>query len=90
MAAMRIRSFLSFSAGAAVGAGAMYLMDPEQGPARRREARRDALRGARRGATACLANAARYAGEVARSAAQGYRQSQFEAELDGLGPSAER
>lgn len=39
---MRIRSLLAMTTGAALGAGTMYLLDPEQGETRRREVRRTA------------------------------------------------
>lgn len=43
---MRIRSVFALSAGAAMGAGTMYLLDPDQGGVRRREL---AVRAADRG-----------------------------------------
>jgi hypothetical protein len=69
---VRVRSLLSLSTGAALGAGAMYLLDPDHGPVRRREARRTALREARRGAVSATVRAARQAEEVASAAITGY------------------
>jgi hypothetical protein len=69
---VRVRSLLSLSTGAALGAGAMYLLDPDHGPTRRREARRTALREARRGAVTATVRAARQAEEVASAAITGY------------------
>ncbi len=43
---MRIRTLVAVGVGAALGAGGMYLLDPEHGDARRREA---ASRAAERG-----------------------------------------
>lgn len=71
---MRARTLVTFSAGAAAGASAMYLLDPEHGPARRREARRSAVRRARAGALELVAEARRQALEVARSAVEGYHR----------------
>jgi hypothetical protein len=79
---MRLRTLMTLATGAAAGAGAMYLLDPEHGPARRREVRRSALRRARRGATSALQEGQRQARAIARSAADGYRQAQAH---DGAG-----
>jgi hypothetical protein len=69
---VRVRSIVTLGTGAALGAGAMYLLDPDQGPVRRREARRSALREARRGAVRAVKRAAQQADEVASAAASGY------------------
>lgn len=69
---MRVRSLLSLGTGAALGAGAMYLLDPDHGPGRRREARRTAFREARRGAVSATVRAAHQAEEVASAAIGGY------------------
>jgi hypothetical protein len=69
---VRVRSILTLGTGAALGAGAMYLLDPEQGPVRRREARRSALREARQGAVRAAVRAARNAEAAATAAATGY------------------
>lgn len=63
---------VTFSTGAAMGASVMYLLDPEHGPQRRREARRSAVRRARAGAVDLAADARRRAGEMVRAAADGY------------------
>lgn len=72
---MRVRSLLTLGTGAALGAGAMYLLDPEHGPSRRREARRSALREARRGAVRAAARAAKQAEDVAVAAVTGYAEA---------------
>jgi hypothetical protein len=69
---VRVRSIVNLGTGAALGAGAMYLLDPDHGPVRRREARRTALREARRGAVTAAIRAARQAEEVASAAITGY------------------
>jgi gas vesicle protein len=72
---MRIRTLFTFGAGAAVGASAMYLLDPEHGAERRREARRSAAAQAREGAVRAATEARRRAEEVAVSAAAGYQEA---------------
>lgn len=69
---MRVRSVVSLGTGAALGAGAMYLLDPDHGRDRRREARRTALREARRSAVRGVVRSARRAEEVAAAAVAGY------------------
>ncbi|MEX1164098.1 MAG: hypothetical protein WEB03_11015 [Nitriliruptor sp.] len=69
---MRVRSLVTLGTGAALGAGVMYLLDPDHGPERRREARRSALREARRGAVRVAVRAAERAEEVATAAVAGY------------------
>jgi hypothetical protein len=69
---VRVRSLVSLGTGAAVGAGAMYLLDPDHGPVRRREARRTAFREARRGAVRATVRAAKQAEQVASAAIDGY------------------
>jgi uncharacterized protein YggE len=70
---MRARTLVTFAAGAAAGAGWMYLLDPEHGEARRREARREAARRARQGAVDLAADTRRRAEEVTRAALDGYQ-----------------
>jgi hypothetical protein len=82
---VRIRTLLTFGSGAAVGAGAMYLLDPAHGEARRREARKLAAAQAKQGAIAAVHEARRRAEEVAVAAAAGFRESRA-----GDGPSAQR
>lgn len=72
---MRLRRWLTLSAGASAGAAAMYLLDPDHGPARRRVARQQVLRQARSGAAATLVEARRRSGEIATAAVAGYQQS---------------
>lgn len=48
---MRIRTIATLGFGAAAGAGAMYLLDPEHGRQRRAQARRDAVARAQEGLT---------------------------------------
>lgn len=82
---MRVRTWLTFSTGAAVGAGAMYLLDPEAGPARRRVARQQALRQARSGTAAALVEARERAGEAATAALAGYREARRSDATTGAG-----
>jgi gas vesicle protein len=72
---VRIRTLFTFGAGAAVGASAMYLLDPEHGPERRRDARRTAMAQARDGAARAVVEARRRAEEVAVSAVAGYQEA---------------
>ena len=74
---MRIRTWLAWWAGVVVGAAAMYLLDPEHGPRRRREARRDALQRLRRAATGALATARAQASAAAAAGVEGYRSSRI-------------
>ena len=75
---MRVRSMLTLSTGAALGAGVMYLLDPEHGAARRRDARRQLLRQARQGAGRAVVDARRRAAELSAAAITGYHQSRME------------
>lgn len=65
---------VTFWAGAAAGASVMYLLDPEHGPQRRREARRSAVRRARSGAVDLAADARRRAEDMVRAAAEGFER----------------
>jgi hypothetical protein len=78
---MRVRSLVSFGAGAAIGAGWMYLRDPEHGDARRRELRREAFRRARAGAVGAAGDLRRRGEEVVYAAVAGFEQGR--AERDG-------
>ncbi len=75
---VRVRSLLSLSTGAMVGAGAMYLLDPEHGVERRKRARRRAVRTARAGAVHAGVDVARRAEALAVAAVAGYRQARVE------------
>lgn len=79
---MRVRAVLTFAAGAAAGAGATYLLDPEAGALRRREARRDALRQARDAAVAIGRGGTALTADVTRAAVDGYRQARLDAAGD--------
>jgi hypothetical protein len=83
---MRPRTVVSFASGAAVGAGWMYLADPDHGPDRRRQLRRDALRGARRGALALASETRRRAEEFAYAAVAGYQQGRVESRQEAESP----
>lgn len=72
---MRIRTLLAACAGAAVGAGAVYLGDPEHGRQRRGEARSWAVAQGRQRATAAVGAAARSARSYASAAVEGYREA---------------
>lgn len=75
---MRIRTLLTLTTGAALGAGAMYLLDPVHGEQRRRDARRYALGQAREGAGRVLHEARTRAEEAAVAAVAGYQQARAE------------
>lgn len=72
---MRIRTLLTLSTGAAIGAGTMYLLDPEHGPKRRREARASAMAQAREGTVRAALDAKRRAEELAVAAVAGYHEA---------------
>jgi hypothetical protein len=78
---VRVRTMLTLSTGAALGAGAMYLLDPEHGPDRRREARRTAARSAREGAVRAAADARQRAEALTVAAVAGYRQARTEQDV---------
>lgn len=71
---MRLRTWLTLTTGAAAGAGAMYLLDPEHGVERRRHARQHALRQAQQQAVRLAAEGRRQAGELAGAARAGFEQ----------------
>lgn len=71
---MRARTLVTFAVGATAGASAMYLLDPEHGLERRREARRSAVRRARSGAVELGTDAQRRAEEMVRAAVEGYHR----------------
>jgi gas vesicle protein len=77
---VRIRTLLTLGTGAAIGASAMYLLDPEHGPARRREARRTAAVQARDGALRTVTEARRRAEEAAGAAVAGFQDARAAAE----------
>ncbi|GGI09072.1 hypothetical protein GCM10011354_32250 [Egicoccus halophilus] len=79
---MRVRSMLSFSAGAAMGAGWMYLKDPEHGGDRRRELRRDALRRVRSTALGAAGDLRRRGEELALAAVAGFEQGRTREQAD--------
>ncbi len=72
---MRVRSLVTLGTGAALGAGAMYLLDPDAGSTRRRDARRTALREVRRGAVRAVTRAAEQAGQATDAAVTGYLEA---------------
>jgi hypothetical protein len=80
---VRVRTVVTFAAGAATGAGVMYLLDPEAGVGRRRELRRDAVQQATAGVVAAGKGGAQLATELTRAAAEGYRQARIDADPDG-------
>lgn len=65
---------VTFSTGAALGAGWMYLKDPEHGPDRRRELRREALRKARSGAVGAARDVRSRGEEMFLAAVAGFEQ----------------
>lgn len=79
---MRVRTVVTFTAGAATGAGVMYLLDPDAGVGRRRELRRDAVQQVKEGVVAAGRGGGRLATELIRTAAEGYRQARADAAPD--------
>ena len=77
---MRVRTVVTFAAGAVAGAGVMHLLDPDAGEARRRELRKDALQRTKAGAVAAGRGGAQFASELARTAAESYRQARADAD----------
>ena len=76
---MRIRTFLTFSVGAACGAGAMYLLDPYSGEQRRRELRRDAYQQAKQGAITATRAGAELTRDLGAAAVEGYQEARADA-----------
>lgn len=83
---MRIRTLLTLATGAAAGAGAMYLLDPEHGEARRRQARRSAVAQARSGAATALVEGRRRAEDLAVAAWAGYQEARTDPDQVGSRP----
>jgi len=71
---VRIRTVLAMTTGAALGAGWMYLLDPDHGEQRRREARREAAHQVRDGAVRAALDAKRRVEDVALAAVSGYHE----------------
>jgi uncharacterized iron-regulated membrane protein len=80
---VRVRTVFALTTGAALGAGSMYLFDPEHGELRRREARREAARQVKDGTVRAALDAKRRAEEVALAAVAGYQQARAESDLPG-------
>ncbi len=79
---MKVRRTLTLGLGAALGASGMYLLDPEHGRQRRREALRSAVARARRGVEVSWGDADRYrdrAGRLADRARAGFDQGRQDA-----------
>lgn len=71
---MRIRTWLAMAFGAVVGAGSVYLFDPDHGRTRRRTAAGRARRGAAKRARGVAAGAARQARSMAVEARRGFSE----------------
>ena len=69
---MRVRSMMAMTTGAALGAGAMYLLDPDAGDQRRREVRRSALRELGRHGADLASRGVSRAGTVLEAAVYGF------------------
>ena len=72
---VRIRTLLTLSTGAVIGAGTMYLLDPEHGPQRRRDARAYLLAQAREGTVRAVVDAKQRAEDLAVAAVAGYHEA---------------
>lgn len=77
---MRIRTMLAFGLGAAVGAGATYLGDPDHGEGRRVEARRWAVARGREQAVTALSATGRAVRTYALAAIEGFREGAVDAD----------
>lgn len=75
---MRLRTLLTLTAGAALGAGTMYLTDPEHGSDRRRVARKEAFAQARRGAARAATDGPRHAAGLLDAVVTGYQQARVQ------------
>lgn len=71
---MRIRTMLAFGLGAAVGAGATYLGDPDHGVQRRAEAGRWAVARGREQAVTILAAGVQASRTYVSAALEGFRE----------------
>ena len=82
---MRLRTVMALTAGAAAGAGATYLFDPDLGPQRRRHARRNALRQGRVVALHALRRATQEVASAASAGVVGYQQAREAARATEIG-----
>lgn len=71
---MRIRTVLALGAGAALGASATYLLDPDHGTERRRDARSRAVARGRAELTSRGSDAVARARTLATESATGFRE----------------
>ena len=87
---MRLRTVVAVTTGAAAGAGATYLFDPDHGPQRRRLARRNALRQAQKGALRGVRRTRREVAALAAAGVAGYQRGRAApaTEIGGDGRSA--
>lgn len=76
---MKVRRTITLAVGAALGAGGMYLLDPEHGPARRREAAKQALARAREGVQRDPKVAMAEVRTLADRAREGFAQARLDA-----------
>jgi hypothetical protein len=76
---VRVRTVLTFAAGAAAGAGATYLLDPDAGELRRRQLRRDALHQAKDAGITLAKGGATLTADLSRAAVEGYREARLDA-----------
>jgi hypothetical protein len=77
---MRLRTYLSMAVGAGIGAGAMYLLDPDSGERRRRELRRDAYTHVKEGAVTATKAGVELSRDLTSAAVDGYREGRAELE----------
>jgi gas vesicle protein len=77
---VRIRTLATMTVGAGIGAGAMYLLDPDSGEQRRRALRRDAYKQVKQGAATATKAGLELGRDVTTAAVDGYREARAEDE----------
>jgi gas vesicle protein len=77
---VRIRTLATMTVGAGLGAGAMYLLDPDSGEKRRRALRRDAYTQVKQGAATATKAGMELGRDVTTAAVDGYREARTDAD----------
>jgi gas vesicle protein len=79
-AQVRIRTVVTTMFGAGIGAGAMYLLDPDSGEQRRRALRRDAYQQVKLGAATATKAGLELSRDVTTAAVDGFQEARAEAD----------